>query len=186
MSAVDNAAPELLPCPFCAGDAEWGNGQYGDGTQWSYITCSDCEAIGGSVSRAEYTDAKAIAAWNRRADLAAPSAQEGQPITMTYRNYRGEVADRTVTPKRIWWGSTDWHPEPGWLMTAYDPEKHADRDFALADADFRRVAPSAPAENERLREALTEIANAYTAQGYLDAMDAVQHLKDTAKGAIND
>ena len=61
------------------------------------------------------------------------------PITMTYRNYRGEVADRTVLPKRVWWGSTDWHPEPGWLMTAYDTEKGADRDFALADADFRRA-----------------------------------------------
>lgn len=41
------------------------------------------------------------------------------------------------------------------------------------------------ADNERLREALTEIANAYTAHGYSDAMDAVQHLKSIAKEAIN-
>ena len=73
---------------------------------------------------------------------AAPvSADMGNPISMIYRNYRGEVAERTVIPRRIWRGSTDWHPEPGWLMSAFDPEKGADRDFALADCDFRRAAP---------------------------------------------
>ena len=41
------------------------------------------------------------------------------------------------------------------------------------------------AENERLRAALTEIANAYTAHGYADAMDGVQNLKSTANEAIN-
>jgi hypothetical protein len=74
--------------------------------------------------------------------VAAPAVQPGAPITMTYRNYRGEVADRTVIPRRIWWGATDWHTEPGWLMTAFDVEKGAERDFALADADFRQVAAS--------------------------------------------
>jgi hypothetical protein len=68
------------------------------------------------------------------------------PITMTYRNYRGEVAQRTVVPTRIWFGSTDWHPEPGWLMSAYDLEKGSDRDFALADCQFADLAtpPAAP------------------------------------------
>lgn len=57
------------------------------------------------------------------------------------------------------------------------------------DAIMREAAATLTAlqaENERLREALTEISNAYTAHGYSDAMNAVQHLKDTAKEAIND
>lgn len=41
------------------------------------------------------------------------------------------------------------------------------------------------AEIDRLKEALSEIANAYTAHGYSDAMDAVHNLKDVAKDAIN-
>jgi hypothetical protein len=61
---------------------------------------------------------------------------QATPITFTYKNYRGEVATRTATPKAIWFGVTEWHPEPGWLMTAYDLEKAADRDFALADCSF--------------------------------------------------
>ena len=44
---------------------------------------------------------------------------------------------------------------------------------------------TARAETDRLLEALTEIANAYTAHGYSDATDAVQTLKDAAKEALN-
>ncbi len=45
-------------------------------------------------------------------------------------------------------------------------------------------ATAAEAERDALREALTEIANAYTAHGYSDAIDAVQALKDTAREAL--
>lgn len=67
-------------------------------------------------------------------------SSQGMPITFTYTNWRGETAQRTAVPKRIWFGSTDWHPEPGWLMTAHDLEKAADRDFALADCAFADAA----------------------------------------------
>ncbi|MDE4176341.1 hypothetical protein PXK01_19470 [Phaeobacter sp. PT47_59] len=68
---------------------------------------------------------------------------QATPITFTYKNYRGEVAARTAVPKEIWFGTTEWHTEPGWLMTAYDLEKAADRGFALADCSFspREVTP---------------------------------------------
>lgn len=74
--------------------------------------------------------------------ISTPAPRDGDmtsqatPITFTYKNYRGEVATRTTVPKAIWFGTTEWHPEPGWLMTAYDLEKAADRDFALADCSF--------------------------------------------------
>lgn len=64
-----------------------------------------------------------------------------QPVTVTYTNWRGETAQRTIIPRRVWFGSTDWHPEPQWLLTALDVEKQADRDFALKD--FGAPAPQA-------------------------------------------
>ena len=94
-------------------------------------------------------------------EVALPAAQvqaepvAGTPITMTYRNYRGEVDRRTVLPTRIWFGSTDWHPEPGWLMSAYDLAKAAHRDFALADCQFADLSP-APDDLDAQQVTLTE------------------------------
>jgi hypothetical protein len=68
-------------------------------------------------------------------------------MKMIYRNYRGEVSERTIAPNRIVYGTTDWHPEPGWLLEAVDVEKKATREFALADCDFRMV-PAQPAQGE--------------------------------------
>lgn len=74
-----------------------------------------------------------------------PSAPDmGNPITLTYTNYRGETSERTITPIRPWFGSTEWHPEPQWLLRAYDHDKRAERDFALKD--FGRSEPSAARE----------------------------------------
>lgn len=58
-------------------------------------------------------------------------------VSFFYKNYRGELSVRTVTPSRIFWGSTKYHPEPQWIMVAFDHDKFADRDFALRDCDFR-------------------------------------------------
>lgn len=76
---------------------------------------------------------------HRRAS-AAPA--DAQPVTLTYTNWRGETAERSIIPMRVWFGSTDWHPEPQWLLTALDVEKGAGRDFALKD--FGK--PPAPAD----------------------------------------
>lgn len=62
----------------------------------------------------------------------------GNPITLTYTNYRGETSERTITPIRSWYGSTEWHPEPQWLLTAFDHEKQANRDFAIKDFGWRQ------------------------------------------------
>lgn len=61
---------------------------------------------------------------------------EGDAVQMTYRNWRGEVAEREIVPVRVWWGNTEWHPQDGWLLSAWDVEKGAHRDFALADCQF--------------------------------------------------
>lgn len=61
----------------------------------------------------------------------------GPPVTVEYRNYRGEVATRRVSPVGIWYGNTDWHPELGWLLHCYDWGKEDWRDYSLTDCNFR-------------------------------------------------
>lgn len=55
------------------------------------------------------------------------------PLSFRYLNYRGEVSVRTVRPLNIYFGSTEWHPEPQWLLAATDIEKGERRDFAIKD-----------------------------------------------------
>lgn len=78
-----------------------------------------------------------------------------QPLRITYRNWRGEVSERNIVPQSVWFGATEWHPEPQWLLSALDTDKGAARDFTLADFGanddtWRTRALAAEAEVERL------------------------------------
>jgi Lar family restriction alleviation protein len=63
-------APELKPCPFCGGEAEFHSllPRYDD----AFVRCPNCEIdgprFGGNDDR-EGSNAQAIAAWNTRAAL---------------------------------------------------------------------------------------------------------------------
>ena len=50
---------ELLPCPFCGGEANTWDGVY----MW-YVVCKECGAAGSPC----LTEAEAIEAWNSRAE----------------------------------------------------------------------------------------------------------------------
>lgn len=58
---------------------------------------------------------------------------EERIVRILYTNYRGETALRRVVPERIHFASTEWHPEPQWLLDALDVEKNASRSFAMKD-----------------------------------------------------
>lgn len=58
---------------------------------------------------------------------------EGNPVKIIYRNWKGVTGERTILPERIWWGSTEWHPEPQWMMRAFDLDKTEIRNFAMVD-----------------------------------------------------
>jgi len=65
-----------------------------------------------------------------------------EPLTIIYTNWRGETAERRIRPVRMWYGATDWHPEPQWLLKAIDVEKKAERDFAWSGIDFQGDGPA--------------------------------------------
>ncbi len=54
-------------------------------------------------------------------------------INILYTNWRDEQAWRTIEPLKIWFGSTEWHKDEQWLLTALDVDKNAERDFAMKD-----------------------------------------------------
>lgn len=59
---------------------------------------------------------------------------EFRTLTFFYKNWRGEQGYRTVKGvPLIWYGNTEYHKEDQWFLKAYDVEKDAIRDFALAD-----------------------------------------------------
>jgi hypothetical protein len=57
-------------------------------------------------------------------------------LEMTYRNWKGKVSQRRISPVSIRIGTTEWHPEPGALLLAKDMDKNEMREFALKDCDF--------------------------------------------------
>lgn len=54
-------------------------------------------------------------------------------IEILYTNYRGETARRRIIPSGLRYGATEYHPEPQWLLDAFDVEKAAHRTFAMRD-----------------------------------------------------
>jgi WYL domain len=92
-----------------------------------------------------------------------PAHDDSQPVRLTYTNWRGETSERTITPLRVYYGSTDWHPEPQWLLRAFDHDKQAERDFALKD-----FGPAPADKAEERREALEEAAKRLYWQNVLD------------------
>ncbi|MFW3388075.1 UNVERIFIED_CONTAM: hypothetical protein RF648_18975 [Kocuria sp. CPCC 205274] len=50
-----------------------------------------------------------------------------------YTNWKGETRERCIIPINMWYGETEFHKEPQWLLTALDTEKNQVRDFALKD-----------------------------------------------------
>lgn len=61
------------------------------------------------------------------------STDDNQVVTIRYKNYRGEISTRRIVPKKIWFGSNEYHPEEQWLLDAHDLEKDAERSFAIKD-----------------------------------------------------
>ena len=68
---TDNRTTELLPCPFCGGEAVLDKVDEGaDYRPWFWYTvhCSNRDCVCASLCQEYETEAEAIAAWNTRAE----------------------------------------------------------------------------------------------------------------------
>lgn len=60
------------------------------------------------------------------------SPELAAPLHFTYRNWRGEVRVREATPCGApYFGTTEWHPKPQWLLPMIDAEDGKRKDFAM-------------------------------------------------------
>lgn len=57
----------------------------------------------------------------------------GQQIDFDYVNYKGNSERRSVKVRYVEYGSTQWHPEPQFLLRAYDIGRGEERLFAMKD-----------------------------------------------------
>lgn len=81
-----------------------------------------------------------------------PTLADGTPdvrsaVRVTYTNWRGETANRVISPVKIWFGATEFHPSEAWLLHCYDHGKADWRDYELAACDFRTSAAPASQPN---------------------------------------
>lgn len=51
--------------------------------------------------------------------------------TINYTNCEGITADRKIQPLHIWFGTTEYHKTPQFLLNAIDLDKNVERDFAM-------------------------------------------------------
>ena len=60
-------------------------------------------------------------------------------VIIDYTNYAGVRAFRRIHPRKIFFGASQWHPEPQWLLQAKDIDKNKNRTFAMQDIHSWRV-----------------------------------------------
>jgi len=64
-------------------------------------------------------------------------------IEVKYKNHRGEIRVRDITPKALYFGTSPYHSGEQWFIRAFDHEKNKDRDFSLwgfcVDVDGRPI-----------------------------------------------
>jgi predicted DNA-binding transcriptional regulator YafY len=52
-------------------------------------------------------------------------------LQFIYKNYQGKVGIRNVRPLAVRYGTSPYHPEPTWLMLAWDADKGTEREFDM-------------------------------------------------------
>ena len=62
-------------------------------------------------------------------------------LSCDYTNWRGEKSTRRLRIKGFWYGATEFHPEPGLMIKAYDFDKKAERDFRVCDFHTSTLRP---------------------------------------------
>ena len=61
-----------------------------------------------------------------------PCSHSRQYVVIDYTNYLGVRAKRTILPHKLEFRTSEWHPEPQWILEALDCTKGQYRDFAMS------------------------------------------------------
>jgi hypothetical protein len=91
-------------------------------------------------------------------------------IEFEYTNYKGEHDTRRVCTHSIAWGSTEYHPQPQWILTGHCMDRRVTRGFAMRDmSNVRTWTPFKPKPEDPTEDAV-------------DSEIATQRLADLASG----
>ena len=55
------------------------------------------------------------------------------PIEIKYKNWKGKVGNRIITPIKLRYGESEFHKGNQWILKAWDVSKSAVREFAIND-----------------------------------------------------
>lgn len=121
-----------------------------------------------------------------REALSTPATEpQGLAHIVDYTNWRGETARRVIRPIRMWWGKTEWHPEEQWMLTAWDCEKDAIRNFAWQDMrPVQNPATSAAARPAPQPAADTRVVTVEQLQRWVYAVEGWTHVNDNTRNEI--
>jgi hypothetical protein len=59
--------------------------------------------------------------------------QKGDIISFTYKNWKGEIAERTAIFLSLSYGSNEFHKKPKLIVRGFDLDKLAERTFTAKD-----------------------------------------------------
>lgn len=117
-----------------------------DGTSVAFDSGCYCSSLGG-LQRRGFDDVAGL--FNSQAEEVGKRmwaeflacGKPDDPLIIGFTNYEGEYSLRRIIPLgRPYLGSTEWHPETQWLLSAFDLDKGSTRDFAMKDFGARHEA----------------------------------------------
>lgn len=82
--------------------------------------------------------------------LQNPESLPTDAVRVRYCNHANQTRFRIVRVIDMWFGSTQWHPRPQWLLKVWDYEKQAERDYAMSGVT--EWQPLVALSEERLKE----------------------------------
>lgn len=89
------------------------------------------ESLAQAVLQAYFAEMRTRACWSQHDEHPGPYVVEDEHVMITYTNNGGETTVRRIQPLKLFYGSTEWDPEPQWLLEAHDFATVAARTFAM-------------------------------------------------------
>lgn len=100
-------------------------------------------------------------------------------IRFEYKNYRGEVSNRTVIPQAICYKTSEYHGL-GWLLIAHDVDKNQVREFSLKDINPATVVLESW-DNDLIRVFVTQLCQVQGWGWYDDILKGNFTLRDVKR-----